>query len=260
LEEFYFTENFTGFNLFYSPECLSTGPLAREAAKISGPNTPVALYTFHQTAGRGQGNHYWDSEPGRNLAVTYLIQNSEALSLYPVVFNKCIALGVRHTLRKLSAMPVKIKWPNDMYHEGNKISGLLLESFLLEGQQRMFSAGIGINVNQEIFPDGYKASSLKNITGEDFNIAKVLHELTYNISHYINKLRIYKIEEIDEEFNENLWCRNELIQVILRDNSTQQGVLRYVDDAGRIVLENENGQRVAYHHGEAIIDKNFSIK
>jgi small nuclear ribonucleoprotein (snRNP)-like protein len=73
-------------------------------------------------------------------------------------------------------------------------------------------------------------------------------------------LRIYKIEEIDEEFNENLWCRNELIQVILRDNSTQQGVLRYVDDAGRIVLENENGQRIAYHHGEAIIDKNFSIK
>jgi BirA family biotin operon repressor/biotin-[acetyl-CoA-carboxylase] ligase len=257
LEEFYFTENFTGFNLFYSPECLSTGPLAREAAKISGPNTPVALYTFHQTAGRGQGNHYWDSEPGRNLAVTYLIQNSEALALYPVVFNKCIALGVCHTLRKLSAMPVKIKWPNDMYHEGNKISGLLLESFLLEGQQRMFSAGIGININQVKFPEGYKASSLKNITGQDFNVSEVLHELTYNISHYINKLRIYEIHDIDEEFNENLWSLNTKIQVILRDESKVQGLLKSVDEAGRIVLETASGQHIAYHHGEAIIDKNF---
>lgn len=144
-----------------------------------------------------------------------------------------------------------------MYHEGNKISGLLLESFLLEGQQRMFSAGIGINVNQVQFPEGYKASSLKNITGQDFNVSEVLHELTYNISHYINKLRIYKIQEIDEEFNENLWSLNTQIQVILRDQTTEQGLLKSVDEAGRIVLETASGQHIAYHHGEAIIDKNF---
>lgn len=255
MEEFYFTENFAGYNLFYAPVCNSTNDVAQICAGIYGLKTPLAVYSFDQRKGRGQGNNLWESEPGKNLAITFLQDDSLATKTSPVAFNKCIALGVRDTLQKLTGLAVKIKWPNDMYHDGYKLSGLLMESLLLAGELKVLSVGIGINVNQVVFKGNFKASSLHLATGEYYELINVVHELTYQISSYTNKLRLYNSQVINELYHEHLYQVNQQIVLDLAEGTQVTGTLSNIDDSGRIVLIDRDGKKMAFHHGEARIAK-----
>jgi BirA family biotin operon repressor/biotin-[acetyl-CoA-carboxylase] ligase len=71
---------------------------------------------------------------------------------------------------------VKIKWPNDIFVNGKKISGILIESKII-GDERIYFCGMGINVN-EIFGDDLKdvATSYFLEKKEKFDLNKILNE------------------------------------------------------------------------------------
>lgn len=95
-----------------------------------------------QTAGRGRRGRGWSSPPGGNLYLSLLWRFSSAIPLDGLSIATGIA--VARVLRDLGAPDIRLKWPNDVYHDRRKLGGILLES--VTGPERVVVAGIGLNV------------------------------------------------------------------------------------------------------------------
>ncbi len=131
-----------------------------------------------QEEGRGRQNKKWESEPGKNLLVSLL--------LYPDMppskqFAVCqyVSIAIADLLTNTFSIPdVYIKWPNDIYIGHKKIVGILIEHFI-RGESINYSiAGIGMNINQTIFPTFLpNITSLSLETGQEYDPIACMKEL-----------------------------------------------------------------------------------
>ncbi len=100
-----------------------------------------------QTAGRGRLDHKWHSTPGENLMCSLVIDVTDKSPIEISTLPLVVGLAVLNTVKSFADKNIKLKWPNDVLVDGRKISGILCER-----NNDMVIAGIGINVNQKIFP------------------------------------------------------------------------------------------------------------
>lgn len=118
-----------------------------------------------QTAGRGQHGRHWASASGLGLWFSVCLEGS------PQGLNFAAPLAIRDALSFW--VPVNIKWPNDVLHDGRKLCGILVEH-----RAGWNALGIGINVNHalEDFPDDLRATatSLRIATGSQSDREAVL--------------------------------------------------------------------------------------
>ncbi len=98
----------------------------------------------HQSAGRGRRARPWFAPPGGALCLSlgwsFATLPREAPSL-------SLAVGVC-ALRALTAFttaPVQLKWPNDLYAQGRKLGGILIELQAESAGPAFVVIGIGIN-------------------------------------------------------------------------------------------------------------------
>lgn len=234
--------------MIYSPSCESTNDLIKECAKTFGLDTPLMLYTFHQKSGRGQRGTHWFSQPGKNLAMTIGLDEAHLKSINPVAMNKCITLAVRKALENMINEEVLVKWPNDLLCNGIKVCGMLMESVVGSNGVKTMYTGIGINVNQTLFPTDFQAGSLKTFGKKEYEIVEVLKEVISNIALYINDINVKKISD---EFNTCLWKYNEKVVLVLADGTEVSGQLIGVDAEGKIELQTDAEPHNSWHHGEA---------
>jgi len=118
--------------------------------KIS-PATPEGLVVFaeQQTAGRGQRGNRWESPAGQGLWFSVFLrpeldlQDSAALTTWA-------AESVSHSIAQEFGLETKIKAPNDVYLNGLKVAGVLVEMRAREKARHFAVAGIGVNINQSV--------------------------------------------------------------------------------------------------------------
>lgn len=247
MEDFYFTEYYQDFHLIYSPVCGSTNDVSKSAVAVFGSDLPLAVYTFDQQDGRGQRGNVWNSEPGKNLAVTFVFSEKQIGVKSPVVFNKAFTLAIQKAIETASECPCLIKWPNDIFCLGKKISGILIETMQTKDGKKCYLAGVGVNVNQTTFADGLKATSLSLATGKTFELLQLLKEIIYNILFYIKDI---EIDRISQEYRGNLLFQNQKSHLVKPDGTSFEAEIVDVDDAGRLVVKGADGELQSWHHGE----------
>jgi len=113
----------------------------------SETNEGLVIFTERQTAGRGQRGNKWESAAFKGLWFSMLlrpkidIEQSARLTAW-------LAQTVANTIEnELSLSPI-IKPPNDIYVDGRKVAGVLVEMRAQETAPHFAIAGVGINVNQ----------------------------------------------------------------------------------------------------------------
>ena len=105
-----------------------TGSTNADALALEGPVTrPQVFVTECQLAGRGRRGRAWQSPFAANLYVSirFTLRGGFAalggLSL-------AVGVSVAEALRELEpALPITLKWPNDLLVDGAKIGGVLIE-------------------------------------------------------------------------------------------------------------------------------------
>ena len=150
------------------PECGSTNAYVKEHFEEFGP--VAAVYTTHQTAGRGRLGRTWVNAEGRALYYTVAIREPLA---QPATLPLLASLAVKDQLARRYGVECQIKWPNDLLLNGKKIVGILCESvcYGYEMQGRGILCGIGINLAQ---PQSYfDAAALPHGTSLELQGAKV---------------------------------------------------------------------------------------
>jgi len=104
------------------------------------------LIARQQTAGVGRRGAAWQSPPSGNLYLSYCFHTSQPLSLVsllPLAFGVEIAQELESKL----AISIQLKWPNDLYVDGKKCGGMLLETKTLQDGITAVVVGVGVNVS-----------------------------------------------------------------------------------------------------------------
>jgi BirA family transcriptional regulator, biotin operon repressor / biotin---[acetyl-CoA-carboxylase] ligase len=117
--------------------------LAREGALPAAQTGKVAVRIAHaQHAGRGRMGRAWHAPAGASLLMSVACVRTEPLQQLGAV---TLALGIAAAdALHAQAVPVQLKWPNDVLLNGAKLAGILVESVnTREGLALV--AGIGIN-------------------------------------------------------------------------------------------------------------------
>lgn len=162
-----------------------------EALDLAEVEDFTCFWALEQTAGIGQRGNHWDSEPNKNLTFSLVLHPSflpadrqfkltEALSLALVDFLQQILSGSPSKLEGVAEGRgrVFIKWPNDIYVEGRKICGTLVSTRLQGTQIASVICGIGVNVNQTVFPDWVpNPTSISLLSGEHYELELLLKDL-----------------------------------------------------------------------------------
>jgi birA, biotin-[acetyl-CoA-carboxylase] ligase region len=138
--------------LHFSPVTGSTNSDALAAARAGAPHGSV-YFADEQNAGRGRGDHGWESVAGAGLYVSVLLRpqvTAARLPLIPLV----AGLAGAEAIRVASGLTVDLRWPNDLLVGSRKTGGILVEASS-EGSAVAFAVvGIGINVHQKGFAPG----------------------------------------------------------------------------------------------------------
>lgn len=143
----------------------------------------------NQTNGRGQMGTVWVSESSKNLTMSVFKDVSKLYIEHPFYISIATSLAVIKALQSFSIPKLSIKWPNDILSEDKKICGILIENVIKQNSLRATIIGVGLNVNQTDFIGLPKASSLKLLSGNTFNLDEVLHAIIKYFKYYFMLLR-----------------------------------------------------------------------
>ncbi len=151
-----------GHTVQYEAEVDSTNRVARQCA-MEGAAAGTVVVADYQTAGRGRHGRQWESRRGQNILMSIVLRPEEPVSHWGR-YVMMAGLAVCRAIDRLgSAANVSMKWPNDVLVDGRKCGGILMEY-----AQGALVLGLGLNVNQDDFPDENRAS-LALVMGRPLN-------------------------------------------------------------------------------------------
>lgn len=139
-----------GLSVEVQPSLASTNTHAMQMGR-HGAEAPCVVIAWRQTSGRGRAGRPWQASPGHTLTLSLALPlaldevpgGGSALSLV-------VGLAVAETLRTLPGQPdVKLKWPNDLWIQGRKLGGILIEAMApphLPTGHRWVVIGLGLNL------------------------------------------------------------------------------------------------------------------
>ena len=219
--------------------------------EFASEQVPVALVTTDfQTAGRGQGTNTWESEKMQNLlfAFRFFPQKIKAVDQFGLL--QCVSLAVVAALEKYYKGEVKIKWPNDIYCEDQKICGILIEHDLCGAYLTETRCGIGINVNQQKFlSSAPNPVSLWQLTGKQVDRSGVLRYFINAFSAELERLQGGGASEIAADYLSRLYRLSGWYP--FRDvNGDFEGHLLGVAEDGRLRVVDRHGKTRIYAHKE----------
>ncbi len=183
-----------------------------------------------QTHGRGRLGRTWVSDDG-NLYFSYGIEISPN-TLSQIV---CLtALSLAKTIKQqLVNVDIKIKWPNDLMINNQKISGIIFENI----KDNLWCIGIGVNILSAPNLDkktSYQATSLQaqGITLDRIDF------LRYYLSNFDKDYEQYKINGFSNIKKQWLELAQNLSQTIniASGNKVKTGIFKTIDDNGYLVL------------------------
>ncbi len=220
----------------------STNDLARELAAGGAPHGTVVI-ADEQTAGRGRQGRSWTAPPGLSLTISIVVRPSaDALALLPLT----AAVAVCRACERVAPGRAAVKWPNDVWIDGRKAAGILVEARPQEGWAAL---GIGLNVDttEDDLPSDLRdtATSLRIATGAESGREPALAAVLEELSEWLDAghdrlLSAYRTRDA---------LAGRAITWVSGDRSLA-GEASGIDDDGKLVVFTADGERHALAAGE----------
>ena len=144
LQQLLTTQTF-GRTLHILPSTASTNDIVKTLAQHGAPEGTVVV-AEHQTHGRGRYGRTFASPAGVGIYLSLLVRPQVDTLRLPQL-TLAVAVATAEAVVEHCALPVGLKWPNDVEIHGKKVAGILCEAVLGPGVPPVAIIGIGINVN-----------------------------------------------------------------------------------------------------------------
>ncbi len=224
------------------------------AARDGGPER--VLVADHQTAGRGRLDRAWEAPPGASLLMSVLVRPpfpDGDVHLLPT------ALGVAavDAVRELAAVPVGLKWPNDIVdpQSDRKLGGLLGEFHPAVGTQApAVILGIGLNVS---WPDGFPdelapTATALDLLGADVDRWALVVVLLTRLERLLATLTGPEgASRLRDRHRDDCVTIGRTVRAELPTHSVEGRAVDIAAD-GALVIEGEDGQRTEVTVGDVV--------
>jgi BirA family biotin operon repressor/biotin-[acetyl-CoA-carboxylase] ligase len=186
-----------------------------------------------QTSGKGQRGNQWFSEPGKNIAMSIVIDPGTIVLSSGFHLSAAVSMACYEVFNKYAGSYTSIKWPNDIYWRDRKAGGILIENIYRGESWAWAIIGIGMNINQENFGEGVKnAVSLKQISKAEQNIVAIADELYELVMRKITE----PFSDLLKQYNEHLFHKNENVR-LKKENAVFGTTIKCVNEFGQLVTE-----------------------
>lgn len=195
----------------------------------------MAWFAHEQSAGKGQRGKGWETQPGKNIAMSLVLQPDFLDARQQFYLSAAIALACFEFFWGYAGDETKIKWPNDLFWRDRKAGGVLIENVFHGKKWKWAIVGIGININQVNFDKAIKNPvSLKQITGKEFDTIVLAKELYALLMKKIPELNARSLDKILEDYNTHLYKLNKNV-LLKKEDSIFETVIKSVSAEGKLV-------------------------
>jgi len=215
----------------------STNDRARELVEAGAPGGTVVT-AREQTAGRGRQGRVWTAPQGKALLYSAVLKPLDERHLLLPLSVPLAVCAAAEELRP--GAECQVKWPNDVWLEGRKLSGILIEAKPQEGWA-VIGVGLNLTIAPEEFPADLRQPAVSLFDGAVGSPLTAAAELNRQLARWV-------YADHDEVLSE--WRRRDGLfgrEVAWEDGS---GVADGIDDRGNLVVVVPGGDRVSLGAGE----------
>jgi BirA family transcriptional regulator, biotin operon repressor / biotin---[acetyl-CoA-carboxylase] ligase len=208
----------------------STSDRARELAEAGAPHG--ALVTAdEQTSGRGRHGRAWVTPPGVAIAASLVLREWDGL----------LSLRAGLAVADVAGPGAKVKWPNDVWLDGRKVAGVLVET---RNGSAWAVLGIGVNVALDPATLPPEVAEIAGTLGRPPEaVEPTLEELLAALER--------RLAQPAAEALADLRARDALLGRRLR-HAGGEGIGAGIDESGALLVESA-GRTVAVTTGEVVV-------
>jgi len=219
--------------------------LLARATQLAGP---TLLAAEHQTAGRGRAGRSWLSAADGSLTFSLAwkfdgpLQRLAGLPL-------AVGVALAETLAALG-LQVRLKWPNDLLKDGDKLAGILIETQAAADGATWAVIGIGLNLRM---PDELEARIGRTVAAAPWlaqmDRNALMAALADGLADALRSFEHAGFGAFSARWNRLHAYQGDTVSIIDRGALLYQGVAAGVDDSGRLLLDTAAG-RIAVLAGD----------
>lgn len=236
-----FLEDASQWQLEYYDTIDSTNNRARVLAEGGAPEWTVVM-ADQQTAGRGRIGRQFYSPVASGIYMSVIVRPDCAVT-YANMLTIAAAAAVSEAIEAVCEKETQIKWVNDCFVDGRKISGILTEASVGVEEQRLRYAVVGIGINVSAPAGGFPAE-LENIATSIFDqpcttlvraplVAEVLQRFRAYASHLLERAYL-------PSYRAHLMVFDRQVTLV-RGNEREAVIVRDLTDDGALVVEDAQG-------------------
>ncbi|MBB1271364.1 bifunctional biotin--[acetyl-CoA-carboxylase] ligase/biotin operon repressor BirA [Psychromonas sp. SR45-3] len=218
--------------------------------KIPSLDNGQTCIAEYQTAGRGRRGREWISPFASHLYFSMYwrldagIEKASGLSLL-------VGIATVNALEKLGIQGVGLKWPNDLYYQGKKLAGILIELNAQASDVCHTVIGIGINVRMPAAQGKLIDQpwiDLNSISTQPVDRNKLSGLLIKELHTLLDAYEETGLAPFLARWFELDCFINQQVNLLVADK-VQKGICRGINDQGALLLEIDE-QVKAYIGGE----------
>ncbi|MBE7173414.1 MAG: biotin--[acetyl-CoA-carboxylase] ligase [Williamsia sp.] len=200
-------------------------------------------FALEQTAGRGQREKKWITTAGENILMSTVLYPAPRLFTDLPLLNMAVALSCYNLLESLAQEKIKIKWPNDLYWNDRKAGGILIENGFQGSQWQFAIVGIGLNINQVVFPPHLpNPVSMKQVLGYDLDVIQLAGKLCTLLQTNYGRLLQGEADALLTNYNKALYKHHETVR-LRQGNVVFPARIEGVDKQGSLLVESSVADR-----------------
>jgi BirA family biotin operon repressor/biotin-[acetyl-CoA-carboxylase] ligase len=212
----------------------STNDVARSLAEV-GCVSGTLVTSEEQTAGRGRQGRPWQTPAGAALAWSMVLRRSIEV---PGTLPLQVGVAVCEAVESLGVQRAQVKWPNDVWVEGRKCAGILVEARPRDGWA-VIGIGLNLAISEADLPGELRGRVTSVGHGADIRSA------TAALSEALGRRLEMPVEETLGEFSARDGLRGR--QVAWDEGS---GAAAGIDSSGNLLVESRVGCLTALSAGE----------
>jgi BirA family transcriptional regulator, biotin operon repressor / biotin---[acetyl-CoA-carboxylase] ligase len=222
----------------------STNARARGLAEAGAPGG-IAVTADQQTAGRGRQGRSWMAPAGKALLYSTVLRPLDARHL---LLPLAVPLAVCEAAEELQpAVECQVKWPNDVWVEGRKLAGVLIEAKPQDGWA-VIGVGLNLSIARDEFPPDLRETAISlfgrgsgsrgGVPATPLAAAKTLNR---HLAHWV---------EADREAILGAWRQRDALRGRKIAWDGGGGVADGIEDSGDLVVVGAGGERLTLGAGE----------
>ena len=158
-----------------------------------------------------------------------------------------VSLIIAEALQAQNVQGIQIKWPNDVYYQGKKMGGILIETKAnREGIHLVI--GIGLNLGMTQVDEKIVTQAWSDLSQYHFDRNKLVCDLVQALQKNLKIYPLVGFSHYQERWQAFDIFQNRAVKLIANDNEIH-GTSRGINEQGELLLE-QNGELNAFAIGE----------